>query len=199
VILCIAVKRDEGCQWFQRRPATHYDLPARGKSHPITFWYGSRRNLWSGSLRLRWNSFCSVAFLANATTCSSVCRLSFGSAIHSRMIFRRVSWSSIFAAPWLILSGIAGRVRERPVVRLCRTWRWPRRRGTPPHIFQGRGSVAIPQGPWSGPASKSRSNIVSRQRLPVRFRLRGSLGATETLVAKSRHSVFCLSPHSLHV
>src|SRR4029077_8176320 len=78
------------------------DLPARGKSHPINFLYGSRRNFRDGSRRLRWNSFFSAAVLANAATCSSVCLLSFGRAIHSRMIFRRVSWSSMFAVPWLI-------------------------------------------------------------------------------------------------
>ncbi len=47
-------------------------------------------------------------FFANAATCSSVCRFSFGRAIHSRMIFRRVSWSFMFAVPWL-LSVTAGR------------------------------------------------------------------------------------------
>src|SRR3954451_19009289 len=35
----------------------------------------------------------SIAFLANGLACSSVCRLSFGSDIHSRMIFRRASCS----------------------------------------------------------------------------------------------------------
>src|SRR6266511_4096692 len=35
----------------------------------------------------------SIAFLAKGLACSSVCRLSFGSDIHSRMIFRRVSCS----------------------------------------------------------------------------------------------------------
>ena len=34
-----------------------------------------RRNFWFGLRRLRWNSFCWAAFLANAATCSSVCRL----------------------------------------------------------------------------------------------------------------------------
>jgi hypothetical protein len=79
-----------------------HDLPARGKSHPINFWYGSRRNFRDGSRRLRWNSLFWAAVLANAATWSSVCLLSFGRAIHSRMIFRRVSWSSMFAVPWLI-------------------------------------------------------------------------------------------------
>ena len=35
----------------------------------------------------------SIAFLAKGLACSSVCRLSFGSDIHSRMSFRRVSCS----------------------------------------------------------------------------------------------------------
>jgi hypothetical protein len=35
----------------------------------------------------------SIAFLAKGPACSSVCRLSAGSAIHSRMIFRRISCS----------------------------------------------------------------------------------------------------------
>ena len=67
--------------------SSRHDLSRRGKSHPNTFWYESRR--------LRWNSFCCTAPLAKAATCSSVRRLSFGSFIHSRMIFRRVSCSSI--------------------------------------------------------------------------------------------------------
>src|SRR4029077_15359207 len=91
-----------------------HDFPARGRSHPISFWYGSRRNFWDGSRRLRWNSFCWAAFLANTATWSSVCRFSFGRAIHSRMIFRRVSWSSMFAVPWVISSVTAGRVRASP-------------------------------------------------------------------------------------
>src|SRR4029077_16052092 len=77
-----------------------HDLPARGKSHPINFWYGARRNFCDGSRRLRWNSFFWTAVLANAAACSSVCLLSFGRAIHSRMIFRRVSWSFMFAVPF---------------------------------------------------------------------------------------------------
>ena len=78
-----------------------HDLPARGKSHPINFWYGSRRNFRDGSRRLRWNSFFWAAVLANAATCSSVCLLSFGRAIHSRMSFRRTRGlpSSRFLGP----------------------------------------------------------------------------------------------------
>jgi hypothetical protein len=64
-----------------------HDLPARGNNHPMTFSKGSRRNFWCGSRRLRCNSFCWVAFLANAATCSSVCRSSFARAIHSRCFF----------------------------------------------------------------------------------------------------------------
>jgi hypothetical protein len=98
-----------------------HDLPARGKSHPMTFSKGSLRNLWSGSRRLLWNLFCCAAFFANATTCSSPCRLSFGRAIHSRIIFRRVSWSFIFAVPWATYLGQQGApahdLRSRQVCR----------------------------------------------------------------------------------
>jgi hypothetical protein len=55
-------------------------LPMRGNSHLIIFRYGSPLD---GSR--------SIAFLAKGLACSSVCRLSFGSDIHSRMILRRVS------------------------------------------------------------------------------------------------------------
>jgi hypothetical protein len=38
-----------------------------------------------------------------------------GSAIHSRMMFRRVSWSSMFAAPsFILISNGAARVHEPP-------------------------------------------------------------------------------------
>src|SRR5262245_8447730 len=67
----------------------HHDLPTRDDSHPITLSYGSRPP--------RRNLFCSTLFLAKAVACSGVCRLSFESAIHWRMIFRRVSWSSMSA------------------------------------------------------------------------------------------------------
>ena len=97
-----------------------HDLPARGKSHPINFWYGSRRNFWDGSRR--WNSFCWAAFLANAATCSSVCRFSFGRAIHSRMIF----WARlvIFHVRGSLgyQSVTVGRVRDRGA--FCTTT-WP--------------------------------------------------------------------------
>src|SRR5712671_1117997 len=56
----------------------------RGKSHPIIFRYGSPLD-----------GILSIAFLAKGSACSSVCRLSFGSDIHSRMIFRRASCSGI--------------------------------------------------------------------------------------------------------
>jgi len=75
-------------------PRGRHALLMRGKSHPTTFWYGSRR--------LRSNAFCCAAILAKAVTCSSVRRRSFGSLIHSRMIFRRVSCSFISMA--LLLS-----------------------------------------------------------------------------------------------
>src|SRR6266478_5460616 len=54
----------------------------RGNSHLIICRYGSLLD----GIR-------SIAFSAKGLACSSVCRLSFGSDIHSRMIFRRVSCS----------------------------------------------------------------------------------------------------------
>ena len=65
------------------RRADVWDLPVRGKSQLTTLSYGSRR--------LGWSSFCSTAFLAKSAACSGVCRLSFDSDIHWRMIFRRTS------------------------------------------------------------------------------------------------------------
>jgi hypothetical protein len=59
-----------------------HGLPMRGNSHPIIRRYGSALD----GIR-------SIAFLAKGSACSSVCRLSFASDIHSRMIFRRVSCS----------------------------------------------------------------------------------------------------------
>jgi len=59
-----------------------YGLPMRGNSHLIICRYGSPLE----GIR-------SIAFLAKGLACSSVCRLSFGSDIHSRMTFRRVSCS----------------------------------------------------------------------------------------------------------
>src|SRR6266853_100788 len=56
----------------------------RGNSHLIICRYGSLLD----GIR-------SIAFLAKGLACSSVCRLSFGSDIHSRMIFRRVSCSGL--------------------------------------------------------------------------------------------------------
>jgi len=47
VSVCICANSMNGVRGSQRRRA-HHDLPARGKSHPITCWYGSRRNLWPG-------------------------------------------------------------------------------------------------------------------------------------------------------
>src|SRR5256714_15018345 len=54
----------------------------RGNSHPMICRHGSPLD----GIR-------SIAFLAKGLACSSVCRLSFGSDIHSRMSFRRVSCS----------------------------------------------------------------------------------------------------------
>ena len=57
-------------------------LPVRGNSQLVTCPCGSPLD----GIR-------SVVFLAKALACSSVCRLSLGSAIHSRMIFRRIACS----------------------------------------------------------------------------------------------------------
>ena len=59
-----------------------HGLPSRGNSQLIIRRYGSPLE----GIR-------SIAFLAKGLAWSSVCRLSFGSDIHSRMIFRRVSCS----------------------------------------------------------------------------------------------------------
>src|SRR5205814_9641597 len=56
----------------------------RGNSHLIICRYGSPLD----GIR-------SIAFLAKGLACSSVSRFSFGSDIHSRMIFRRASCSGI--------------------------------------------------------------------------------------------------------
>jgi hypothetical protein len=55
-----------------------HGLPMRGNSHLIICRYGSALD----GIR-------SIAFLAKGLACSSLCRLSFGSDIHSRMILRR--------------------------------------------------------------------------------------------------------------
>ena len=55
-----------------------HGLPMRGNSHLIICRYGSPLD----GIR-------SIAFLAKGLACSSVCRLSLGSDIHSRMILRR--------------------------------------------------------------------------------------------------------------
>jgi hypothetical protein len=65
-----------------------HGLPTRGNSHRIICRYGSPLD---GSR--------SIAFLAKGLACSSVCRLSFGSDIHSRMILRRVSCSGFMLNP----------------------------------------------------------------------------------------------------
>src|SRR4051812_48154986 len=58
----------------------------RGNSHLIICRYGSPLD---GTR--------SIAFLAKGLACSSVCRLSFGSDIHSRMILRRASCSGFMS------------------------------------------------------------------------------------------------------
>src|SRR5436190_20681451 len=64
-------------------------LPVRGRSQLIILLCGSPLD----GIR-------SVAFLAKVLACSSLCRLSFGSDIHSRMIFRRSSCSGFLSNPW---------------------------------------------------------------------------------------------------
>ena len=59
-------------------------LLSRGNNQPIILWY---RSLLHG---IR-----STAFFAKIAACSSVCRFSLGSAIHSRMIARRASCSGL--------------------------------------------------------------------------------------------------------
>ena len=59
-------------------------FPVRGNNQLITRRYGSPLD----GIR-------STAFLAKGLACSSVCRLSLGSDIHSRMIFRRISCSGL--------------------------------------------------------------------------------------------------------
>ena len=65
-------------------------LPMRGNSQLIIFRYGSPLD----GIR-------SIAFLAKGLACSWVCRLSFESDIHSRMILRRVSCSGFMLNPLL--------------------------------------------------------------------------------------------------
>src|SRR5262249_28013133 len=55
----------------------------------------------------------SIAFLAKGLACSSVCRLSFGSDIHSRMIFRRVSCSGFMLKILCSLNGVDGSSASR--------------------------------------------------------------------------------------
>jgi hypothetical protein len=77
-----------------------HDLPARGKSHHqflVRIAPKFPRRIAPTAVELvflgRRFGECSNLF--------SVCRLSSGRVIHSRMSFRRVSWSSMFAVPWL--------------------------------------------------------------------------------------------------
>ena len=70
------------CERTNDRLRWGHGLPMRGDNHLNICRYGSPLD----GIR-------SIAFLANGLACSSVCRLSFGSDIHSRMIFRRASCS----------------------------------------------------------------------------------------------------------
>ena len=85
-------------------------LPVRGYSHPIITRCGSRR--------LRGSAWRCSVLAANPAACSSVCRLSLGSAIHSRMtvlpdFLACSSWFS-FVAPTGRRSPIAGPKSTRP-------------------------------------------------------------------------------------
>jgi hypothetical protein len=79
----------KGCERMNDRRRGH-GLPMRGNNHLIIFRYGSPLD----GIR-------SIAFLAKGLACSSVCRLSSGSDIHSRMILRRVSCSGFMLNPLL--------------------------------------------------------------------------------------------------
>jgi hypothetical protein len=65
-----------------------HGLPMLGNSHLIICRYGSLLD----GIR-------SIALLAKGLACFSVCRLSFGSDIRSRIIFRRVSCSGLMLNP----------------------------------------------------------------------------------------------------
>jgi DNA-binding TFAR19-related protein (PDSD5 family) len=88
-----------------RRRRGGHGLPMRGNSHPIICWYGSPVD----GIR-------SIAFLAKGLACSSVCRLSFGSDIHSRMILRRASCSG-FMSKSFVPNGRRGQHKDRAVMR----------------------------------------------------------------------------------
>jgi hypothetical protein len=77
-----ATKTTEDMSGIHSETVFDHALPVRGSSQLIIFLCGSRTD------RIR-----SVTLLAKVLACSSVCRLSFGSDIHSRMIFRRSSCS----------------------------------------------------------------------------------------------------------
>ena len=84
-------------------------LPVRGRSQLIILLCGSPLD----GIR-------SVAFLAKELACSSLCRLSFGSDIHSRMIFRRSSCSGFIVKSLVsmviseVVSALRGARTERP-------------------------------------------------------------------------------------
>src|SRR6202158_4387166 len=85
----------------------------RGDSHLIICRYGSTLD----GIR-------SIAFLAKGFACSSVCRLSFGSDIHSRMIFRRASCSGfmlkILCSKWWSKAAYRPDCDEEREVRMLR-------------------------------------------------------------------------------
>jgi hypothetical protein len=100
-----------------RPRALSHDLPMRGNNHPITFRCLSplQRNLCR-----------STAFIAKAAACSSVCRLSRESDIHSRMIARRASCSGLIFNLVLRKPGFSPRQFRTPTECsnrfICRPW-----------------------------------------------------------------------------
>jgi hypothetical protein len=106
----------------------------RGNSHPIICRYGSPLD----GIR-------SIAFLAKGLACSSVCRLSFGSAIHSRMIFRRVSCSG-----FMLKILCSKRWSDGSIIYQARLWR-PRPQLPPAFVF-------CQVGPAGGSLSRHRSD-----------------------------------------
>jgi hypothetical protein len=89
-LLCFFLSGAKRCERMNDRLRRGHGLPMRGNSHLIICRYGSPLD----GIR-------SIAFLAKGLACSSVCRLSFGSDIHSRMILRRVSCSGLMLNPLL--------------------------------------------------------------------------------------------------
>jgi hypothetical protein len=103
-----------------------HGLPMRGNNHLIICRYGSPLD----GIR-------STAFLAKGLACSSVCRLSFGSDIHSRMIFRRAScsgfmskflWSQPSSTAEMFEIDCTRSIRENEIPKTALGVRWGERR-----------------------------------------------------------------------